>query len=282
MPVHYERQGPVAVVTLDNPPLNLLDPTMLKELHDAYVELAGDPTVHVGVLTAAGDRAFCAGDDLYADHPVADDPRDELMRELNPQHRRATAGPAWEWESDLLVLERYTPVVAAVRGWCLGAGLAQLLSLSDVRIAGRSAQFGLPEIRYGMGGGSGMARLARWMPRGAALALALTGEPIDADEAHRLHLVNEVVDDDHVLDRATELAERIAGHPPLAVRIEMEAFARAAELGPVEAVRFAERLYQLQRLALGETDRESYEAARAARRERHEPPGSTDPAGGAT
>src|SRR5690606_11062657 len=107
------------------------------------------------------------------------------------------------------------------RGWCVGQGIFYLLRLTDLRVAGESSKFGLPEIAWEMAGASGFTAIYRHLPRAVALQLVLTGDPIDAREAHRVGLVNEVVPDAEVLERARFLAGRIARHPARALRVEM-------------------------------------------------------------
>jgi enoyl-CoA hydratase/carnithine racemase len=262
MPVNYGVDGALAHITIDNGELNLLSPIELKDLYDAVSAMLADPAVRVAVLTGAGNRAFSAGADLkYADPPAADQAQ-TAFDELTPRRRPTDAEPDWEYDSDLQALERYKPIVAAVRGWCLGGGLVHLLQLTDVRVCSPDARFGFPEIAYGMGGAGGMTRLGRQVPHTVAMKMLLTGEPLSADEALACSLVNEVVPAEQVLDRAIEIAQTIAVHPPLAIRTEMEAYAKGMDADRLTALRYAERLYQLQRLAVGESDLESFTAAR--------------------
>lgn len=263
MTIQYSTQDHVATIVIDNGTVNPLTPSMHRQMYDVLTEFLADANVHAGVLTGSGRRAFSAGDDMKNSYPEDDDPTRRLLAELTPQHRTASTPESWQWEYEVMALERYKPIVGAVTGWALGAGLAYLLALTDIRVAGRGARFGFPEIAYGMGGLGGTLRLTRHVPQSAALALLLTGDPIDAVEAQRIHLINEVVDDDAVLTRANAIAERIASHPPLAVRIEMEATQHASDLTRREAVHYGDRMYQLQRLAVNETETESYRRGRA-------------------
>jgi enoyl-CoA hydratase/carnithine racemase len=257
--VNYEVHDRIAVIEIENGKVNPMTPSMHHQLHDTLVQFLAASEVHAGVLTGRGSRAFCAGDDLKHDHTDGSlRPAQELVAELGPGHRTHGAHPSWQWQYDVLQLPRYKPIVAAVNGWCLGIGLAYLVALTDIRVAGRSAKFGAPEIAYGMAGLGGTLRLSRQIPRIAANALLLTGEPMDADEARRVHLVNEVVDDDQTLPRALEIARRIAEHPLLSLRLEMEAMEQGEQLSREEAVRYGDRIYQLQRLAAGESEAESY------------------------
>jgi enoyl-CoA hydratase/carnithine racemase len=260
--IGYDVADGVAVIEIAHGELNTLTPEMHRRMHEVLIEFLGDPAVRCGVLTGRGLRAFCAGDDLRATAPEPEEPVDAVLAELTPHHQRGGAEESWQWEYDVLQLARHKPIVGAVTGWCLGGGFAYLMRLTDLRVAGESARFGLPEIRYGMAGMGGTLRLWRELPPLVANAMLLTGEPIDAREAHRVHLVNEVVADEEAIPRARALARRIAEHPPLSVRLEMEALEQASEMSRAEAVRYGDRIYQLQRLALGESDLESYESRR--------------------
>jgi len=128
------------------------------------------------------------------------------------------------------------------------------VALADIRIAAPDARFGLPEIAYGMGGIAGTMRLTRHLPEVIAWEMALTGEPIGAEEALRVHLVNRIVPAEVLMDEALRVAGLIARHPPLGVRVEMEALRRSADMTPGDAYAFAMSLYRLQRAAIGESD----------------------------
>jgi enoyl-CoA hydratase/carnithine racemase len=152
---------------------------------------------------------------------------------------------------------RATPFHGAVRGWCLGRALGYLLTLTDIRVCAPDARFGLPEIAYGMGGMGGTFRLNRHLPSVVAHEMALTGEPIDAQEALRVHLVNRVnrvVPAEELLPEAHRIAQRIARHPALAVRVELASLRRSASLAPDDASAYGMALYRAQRLAMGESD----------------------------
>jgi enoyl-CoA hydratase/carnithine racemase len=263
MKVEYEVQGHVAIISLDHGKLNTITPAMHRQMYDVMVEFMGDPEVHCGILRGAGGRSFSAGDDLKVEMPELSPPSAQLLAELTPQHLRAGAGDSWEWAREVVQLERFKPIVGAVRGWCLGGGLGCLLSMTDIRIATPDAKFGLPEIAYGMGGAGGLLRLSRLIPRTAAMKMLLTGEPIDAEEAYRIHMINEVVDSEMLDARAMELAQAIASHPPLSIRLEMESTLTTENMTRQEALRYGDRIYQLQRLALGESEEESFKHALA-------------------
>lgn len=247
MTLRYQRQGKIAVFTLDNPKVNALTPEMHKAFHDRLLEFTADQSVHVGILTGAGSRAFCGGDDIKHDWGWGT-VEDNLNAHFWPSgEAEAERRPGWERE--LLTLERYKPIVAAINGPAMGMGLIYLLCHSDIRIAVPEARMGFPEIAYGMGGAGGTTQLSRHLPPTVAYSMLLTGEPLSAEEALKHSLINEIVEPDALMDRATQLAEKIAAQPPLAVRTEMEVFKRSMDLPRREAVAFANHLYRLQRAA---------------------------------
>jgi len=251
MPLHYEKSDGIAVLTLDNPPVNVFTPALHKELYDHLRDFVADPDVRVGILAAAGERAFCAGDDIKSARP------ERALAETVERHfaeRREDEPleyPGWEFE--ILRMQRYKPIVAAVNGACLGQGLIYLLMLTDIRLATPDARFGFPEIAYGMGGAGGATRLGQQIPHTAAMWLALTGEPLDAQDALRVNLINEIVEPSRLRGRAHEVARMIARHPPLAVRVEMEAYYRGLDLSRQDALATAGHLYRLQRAVMDPT-----------------------------
>jgi len=251
--IDYVKAGPVATFTLRNGKVNPLTGEMHRQMHDALVDFLADPELKVGILTGAGERAFSAGDDIKTDDPVTGDPVTDLLTVMSPTHV-AAGSDSFEWANDVLRLDRTKPIIGAVRGWCLGRGLEYLVLLTDIRIATPDAKFGLPEIAYGMGGLGGTMQLTRRLPATTAWEMALTGEPIDAAEALRIHLVNRVVAPEDLMPEAERIAVLIARHPLLAIRVEMEALRRSENLSPDDAYALGTHLYRLQRLALGESD----------------------------
>jgi enoyl-CoA hydratase/carnithine racemase len=256
MGIEYVKDGAIATFTLANGKVNPITPAMHRELHAAMLDFLADPDLRVGILTGAGERAFSAGDDIKSESPASGDAVADLLGAMGPGPATPDApDPAgWDAADAVLRLERTKPVIGAVRGWCLGRGLFYLLRLTDIRIATPDARFGLPEIAYGMGGIGGTMRLSRHLPPTAAWELALTGEPIDAAEALRIHLLNRIVEPDMLLPEARRLAGLIARHPPLAVRTEMEALRRSEDLDADDAYALGMTLYRAQRLAIGEPD----------------------------
>ena len=262
MTLRYEKADRIATITIDNPPVNVFTPDMHRELYDILRDFVADRDIRAGVFRAAGERAFCAGDDIKSPRPKRTT-GEIVERHLFPL-REDGPNEYPGWESDVLRMTRHKPIVGAVQGQCLGQGLLYLLNLTELRIASQAARFGFPEIAYGMGGASGAVRLGRQIPHTAALWLALTGEPFDADTALRNHMINEIVAAETLHDRAAEVAGLIARHPPLAVRVEMEAYYRALDQSREEALASTGHLYRLQRAAMDPTPPLAVASSKAA------------------
>ena len=201
--IRLEKRGALATVTLDRPKvLNALNAATFAELDSAFDELAADHEVRVVLLTGAGERAFAAGADIRELAAVEGDGKAFSLRGQAIFRKIETLGK---------------PVIACVRGFALGGG-CELALACTLRIAGEDAKFGQPEVKLGViPGYGGSQRLPRLVGRGAALKLLLTGEIIDAQEAFRIGLVDEVVPAAELMQRAEKLAVEIAAQAPLAV-----------------------------------------------------------------
>ncbi|MCW2953130.1 MAG: enoyl-CoA hydratase [Conexibacter sp.] len=208
--VHLGIAGPVAVIVLDNPPLNLLTMAMRTEIERIAVELAESEEVRAVMVTAAGERSFSSGSD------VREFPADAIAG-----RERADAEHAC-----LDALEAMPqPTVAALRGHVLGGGL-ELALACDFRVVAQDARLGLPEGRLGVFPcGGGTQRLPRLIGEAMAKELILLGDAVTAEEALRLRLVHRVVPGDDVETAARELAERLAAKPRLAVQAAKRAIA---------------------------------------------------------
>jgi enoyl-CoA hydratase/carnithine racemase len=191
--LRYERLGTAAVITIDRPERrNAIDAGAAEAFRRALAEFEADDGARVLVLTGAGGVAFCAGADLKA-------------MDLDVDHPHGPMGPTR--------LTPAKPAIAAIEGWCLAGGV-ELALWCDLRIAAEGSTFGLFERRWGVPlVDGGTQRLPRIVGMGRALELILTGRPVEAEEAQRIGLVNEVVPAGRQLERALELAERIAGFP---------------------------------------------------------------------
>lgn len=251
MKLQYDTDGEVATFTIENGKVNPFTPELHKEFYRTLQLFLRDRKLKVGILAGAGTRAFSAGDDLKTKRRSVKG-AERVEKHFFPFTNEGDEANYPGWEREILRMKRFKPIVGAVCGWALGQGMIYLLHLTDMRIAGRSAKFGLPEIAYGMGGAAGMARIYRHLPRTVAMKLVMTGDPIDAEEALRVHLVNEVVDDKAVMERARALAARIARHPLFAIRTEMETFVRGEDLDSDNAYALTDHIYRVQRLASDE------------------------------
>ena len=199
-PVLLERPGwGIARLTLNNPPLNLVTLEMTERLIEALHELERDDAVRAVIVTGAGEKAFCAGSDIkeFAD-----------VRDMVVEKKLARENEAFGMLESLS-----KPTVAAIEGLAYGGG-CEISMACDLRIAGEGAKFALPEVRLGVVPGSGgLFRLPELVGPARAMELMYLGEPIDASEAERLGLVNEVVPDGAALSRAIDIARSISRQP---------------------------------------------------------------------
>jgi len=212
--ITYDQAGPVVTITLNRPEtINALHPTMVSELHRALDEGEADPSVRVFILRGAG-RGFSAGYDI-ARRPDGKSSLDPSGVELSDYLKR------W-WTTDSSSVQRLQhlwqlskPVIAAVHGWVLGGGFWYSLAC-DITIAADNTVFGQPEVRHTSNTTFLLAALAGWK---TAHRWALTGDHLDAAEALRIGIVNEVVPADQLMPKARALAERIARVPEPSVRL---------------------------------------------------------------
>jgi crotonobetainyl-CoA hydratase len=201
-----ERRGHVLLVTLNRPEVrNAVNLAVTLALGDALEQAERDRGIWAVVLTGAGDKAFCAGADLKA---VA---RGENLIPADPE--RAAWGFAGYVSHHIS-----KPTIAAVNGFARGGG-TEISLASDLVVAAETASFGLPEVRRGIfAGAGGLFRLPAQIPKKVAMEMILTGEPITAQRALELGLVNRVAPRDQVVDAALDLAGKITANAPLAVQ----------------------------------------------------------------
>ena len=211
--ISVDREGPVAIVSLSNPPLNVLHPQMVEELASCFGGLANDPEVQVAIITGAGDRAFCAGFDIK-----------EFPGLLAPGRAEKLAA---RLHASLGAIENLgKPTIAAVNGLALGGGM-EVSMACDVRIVAADTQMGQPEIKLGLlPGAGGTQRLPRLVGAGIAKEIMFTGDPIGAEEAHRIGLANHVVPAGEALPAARKMAGRLAERPGVALRYIQQAVQR--------------------------------------------------------
>jgi enoyl-CoA hydratase/carnithine racemase len=228
MAVNYEKSGRIAIFTINRPEaMNALNMETMRELQKVMTEFRDDPELWVGIVTGAGEKAFCGGADIKDTLP--------FMRE----HGR----DPWAMPPSIMRgLEMWKPLVAAINGMALGGGL-ELALACDIRIAADNARLGTPEVTLGLiPGWGGTQRLPRAIPWCKAAELLLTGKLIDAEEAYRIGLVNKVVPQVEVMATAREWAEAICKAAPLAVRAAKEAMLRGSAMTLEEGLRLENSL----------------------------------------
>lgn len=250
----FDLTDRVAVITLNRPAVrNALNRELSQALMEALQRVRTDEDIRVAVLTGAG-RTFCAGADL---------------KERAQSGRAADASVASVIEASHMTsfarLPMEKPLIAAIDGYCLAAGF-ELALACDLRICTPEARFGLPEITRGFfPGGGGPQRLIRAVPQAVAMEMILTGDPIDAATALRIGLVSRLVPEDELLPIARQIAQRIAGHAPLAVKAVKEVAQTALDETLEQSLRFGSTL----RWIIGQTE-DAREGPRAFA-ERREP-----------
>lgn len=238
--LRYEKDGHIAYFIFDGSnDLNACSTQMYVDLYDALVDFRDDKELWVGVMTGAGDRAFNVGGDLKEMMAVTEEFTPEDASEHFWYPRSTEPHRTSQVAESIFTLELYKPIIGAVNGLCLGGGLVYLLALTDIRVASDDAQFGFSEVKRGLGGGGGLSGIARQIPLANAMWLCLTGETIDAEEARRIGIVNEIVPMDQVHDRATELAQMLCDNSPLVVKLEKELLLRSLDLDRKDMLRFA-------------------------------------------
>lgn len=226
--LRFDVRNGVAVLTLNRPEArNAMNGALRAALAEAWERVRGEDDIRVAVLTGGGP-AFSAGADLKeraAGGSMNGGPRSFLVP-----------------TPSVGVSDLGKPVIAAINGFCFAGGLELALSC-DLRFAGRSAQMGLTEITHGFfPGGGGPQRLMRQLPHAVALDLLLTGDRIDAEEAHRLGIVSRLYADEDLLPKSIEIAERIASYAPLAVTAMREVAYASPDLPLDRALRFGSSL----------------------------------------
>jgi enoyl-CoA hydratase/carnithine racemase len=213
----YENKSGIAHITVNRPAVrNALNSATMRELKSAFEQARADGTVRVVILTGSGDKAFVAGADI-----------NELAK-LTPVEGReySLAGQAI-----FDFIEGFgKPVIAAVNGYALGGG-CELAMACTFRIASENAVFGQPEVKLGIiPGYGGTQRLSQLVGRGQATQLLLTGEMIQAPEALRIGLVNQVVPQTELIPAVEEIAKKIIGNAPLAVKFCLDALDRGMQM----------------------------------------------------
>jgi enoyl-CoA hydratase len=217
-------EGGVALITVNRPgKLNALSSTVMVELRDAFERIADHPEFRAAIVTGAGEKAFVAGADIA-----------ELETFSAAEARQFAA----RGQRTFRLLETSgKPSVAAVNGLALGGGL-ELAMACTVRFAAENARLGQPEVKLGIiPGYGGTQRLPRLVGRGRALEMLLSGEPVTAEEAHRIGLVNAVLPQAELLAYSRAWLDKVLANGPLALSLTMEALDAGLDAGLDEGLR---------------------------------------------
>jgi len=230
--VLYEKRGATAYVTVNRPKvLNALNHRTWADLRTAFEDARRDAAVRGVIVTGAGGKAFIAGADIG-----------ELATLTAVEAEDSTR----DGQAVLDLIENLgKPVIAAVNGFALGGGCETAMACT-IRIASENAKFGQPEVRLGIiPGAGGTQRLPRLIGKGHALKLILSGEIINAEEAHRIGLVNEVVPSPDLITRAEAILAEINSNAPLAVKFSLEAVNQGLETSQSEGLLLEASLFAI-------------------------------------
>jgi enoyl-CoA hydratase/carnithine racemase len=221
--VLYEKKGAIAYVTVNRPKvLNALSRQTWADLKTAFEEAQDDAEVHGVILTGAGEKAFIAGADIG-----------ELAHLTAVEAERSSSFG----QAVLNLIENLgKPVIAAINGFALGGGCETAMACT-IRIAVENAKFGQPEVKLGLlPGGGGTQRLPRLIGKGRALQLILSAQVIDATEAHRIGLLNEIVPAADLISRAEAILKQIFANAPIAVKYSLEAVNKGLDASLAEGL----------------------------------------------
>lgn len=227
--IRTEISGRVATVTFDRPPVNALDAQAFREITETFKALGRTQDASVVIFTAPGERIFCSGVDLkdsarrHARQLIEGDTTVDL---LDPG--------ALPRECFWAVMDCPLPVIGAINGMAIGAGLA-LAASCDILIASEKATFSVPEIKAGVLGGA--RHLQRLVGPQKMRKMYFTGDPVPAEEFYRLGAVEEVVPAERLMDAARALAQNIARKSPIGLRLGKESLNRVEDLGLKEGYR---------------------------------------------
>lgn len=228
----YEKQGNIGYLTINRPnEMNALSNALVAELDRALDQVEQDEEIRVLILTGAGEKAFMAGADIKELSQ-----RDFVLGRQQTRQRQQVLNK---------IVEMKIPVIAAINGFALGAGL-ELAMACTLRIACEDAKLGAPEVNLAIiPGDGGTQRLPRLIGFGRAMEMVLTGEFVDGAEAYRIGLVNKVVPREELMETAKKLAEKLAAKAPLAIQYAKEAVNRSMETGIYEGLAHESYLHAL-------------------------------------
>ncbi|MEP6645038.1 MAG: enoyl-CoA hydratase-related protein [Acidobacteriaceae bacterium] len=228
----FEKKSSIAYVTINRPKvLNALNMATMEDLRSAFTAIKDDKEIRVVILTGSGEKAFVAGAD------IAELSKHDAVSAKEYTHRG---------QSVLDLIENLgKPVIACINGFALGGGCEIALACT-FRLASENAKLGQPEVKLGLiPGYGGTQRLPRLVGKGIAMQLLLAGEMINAQEALRIGLVNEVVAAAELIPRAEALAQKIVANAPLAVQYAMEAVNKGMEMSLSEGLYIEATLFGL-------------------------------------
>jgi enoyl-CoA hydratase len=208
--VYWTQEDNIAVVVIDNPPMNVLSIKVIEQLDDCFRELNNNNDCRAVVITGAGEKAFMAGADIKDLAEIINNSKSSLLytKKLHCSLNRLENLPI--------------PTLAAINGYALGGGL-ELALACDIRLASEKALLGLPEIKLGLfPGGGGTQRLPRLIGVSLAKEMLFLGEPLTASASLAIGLVNRVVPHSELLPAAKKIAHQIASRPGIAIRLVKE------------------------------------------------------------
>jgi enoyl-CoA hydratase len=243
VPIHYDkRDDHIVVITIDRPEAkNSLDLYHFRDLAKAWRDFGEDDDLWLAIISGV-DRCFMAGADLKTYIPQIT----ELADKISSGEVTEIDGCKLRDGSDAVLrnAKLYKPIIAAVDGPCVAGGM-EMLGGADIRVATRNARFGVMEPKQGLfAGGGTTVRLPRQIPFPAAMEFLLTAEPLPAERALELGLLNELVEPDELMDRAFSWAGRILANGPLAVRATKESVLRGLNVTMKDAYEIERELSQ--------------------------------------
>jgi len=230
MALLYDKKGGIAYITLNRPEaFNSIDPETWQELGQALTDFRDDPKLLCAIITGAGRRAFCTGADI---------------RKMLP-HIKEHGADQKLWTGTIMRgLEIWKPIIAAINGLALGGGL-ELALACDLKVASENASFGQPEIKLGLiPGWGGTQRLPRAIPVARAAEMLLTGEPIDAQEAYRLGLINKVVPLPELIPTAEKYAQKLCNLGPLALKAAKETMIKGLDMDLDDGLKLEQKRFE--------------------------------------
>ncbi len=230
MALLYDKKGKIAYITLNRPKaFNSIDPETWRELGQALTDFRDDSELLCAIITGAGNRAFCVGADIG---------------KMLPYIKEHGADQKLRTDTIMRGLEIWKPIIAAINGLALGGGL-ELALACDLKVASENASFGQPEVKLGLiPGWGGTQRLPRAIPVARAAEMLLTGEPIDAQEAYRLGLINKVVPLPELIPTAEKYAQKLCNLGPLALKAAKETMIKGLDMDLNDGLKLEQKRFE--------------------------------------